>query len=87
MKLINEEIIAELNEMGKRIDIFEEYIHNPENYGENYNSIEDKEIRSLVIQLYVYYNILIDRCKRLNIDLSETLLSRYNTFKKRFNLI
>ena len=58
MKLINEEIITELNEMGKRIDIFEEYIHNPENYGENYNSIEDKEIRSLVIQLYVYYNMI-----------------------------
>lgn len=87
MKLINEEIITELNEMGKRIDIFEEYIHNPENYGENYNPIEDNDIRYLVIALYSYYNVLIDRCKRLNIDLSETLLSRYNTFKKRFNLI
>ena len=87
MKLINEEIITELNEIGKRIDVFEEYIHNPENYGKNYNPIEDDDIRSLVISLYSYYTVLIERCKRLNIDLSETLLSRYNTFLKRFNLI
>lgn len=74
MKTYNE--INECYETIKKINELNEYVYNPDNYGDNYNRDEDMEIRALIITLCSYLNTIIERCIRLNLDV-EDIKSQY----------
>lgn len=71
---INE--VTECYETLKKITVLNEWICNPDNFGENYNKYEERERREMIIYLTTYLNILINRCKRLNLDV-EDIITKY----------
>lgn len=71
---INE--VTECYETLKKITVLNEWICNPDNFGENYNKYEEGERRDMVLYLNFYLNTLIKRCKRLNLDV-EDIITKY----------